>query len=135
MREELIIDQIIHLKNRCDLDSLIGRSYRLSPREVSCIYLLDGNPLNSKALSQLMGVSPSRGSRIIHRLEQKGFVVSRPDSGDRRNQIIELSKYGKSCLPELDMEKRACEVRFLDSLNADEIEKVRQGIKILLQAI
>ena len=135
MTEELIVDQIISLKNRCDLDSLIGRRLRLSPREVSCIYLLDGNPLNSKALSEMMGVSPSRGSRIIHRLEMKGFVVSRYDSEDRRNQVIELSPKGESCLPELDREKRACEGRFLDSLSADEIEKVRQGIKILLQAM
>ena len=132
---ERLIDQIIAFKQKCNLEDRIGRRFNLSAREVSCLYLLSHNEMNSKDLSAGAGVSASRGSRLVQRLLSQEFVCARPDKTDRRNQLLKLSTKGKECLKALDEEKEACERYFLESLEAEQIEMVRKGMDLLMRVV
>jgi len=131
--EARLIDQIIEFKRRCNLEDRIGQRYKLSSREVAGLFLLGTECMNSKDLSAGIGVSASRGSRIVQRLLVQGYLDSAQDRSDRRNQLLSLSAKGRTCLLELEKEKEACERQFLENLEGEQLETVRRGIDLLLR--
>ncbi|WP_319415147.1 MarR family transcriptional regulator [Marispirochaeta aestuarii] len=132
---ERLIDLVIDFKNRCNIEEKIGSRYGLSPREVMAIFLLNNVSMSSKELSMKLGVSTSRGSRIIGGLLDRGLLVSEQDADDRRSSILGLSSAGKEHLKDLSRIKDTCERDFLEKLDTRQIEQVRQGMKLLLQVV
>lgn len=131
-----MIDLILDFKNRCNIFKNIGQDYSLTEREVHCITLVDEEGLlSSKSLSASMHLSPSRGSRIITRLMDKGFLSSQKDDEDRRSILISLTEEGGACMESIRREKAKCEKLLLGNLSAEEIRIVEQGFKILLRSM
>ena len=132
----IVIDAILELKNRCNFGDEIGRAYRLTAREVGCIFKIAAHQsISSKDLSHLMGLSASRGSRIVSKLADRGFIHAEIDSEDRRLVRLSLTMAGKHCNTDILREKQACEQRLSAKLSEEQQEIVRQALDLLLKVI
>jgi DNA-binding MarR family transcriptional regulator len=65
--------------------------------EFKCLRLFGSDEnLNNKEIAKRMNLSPSRLTRIIDGLVQKGYMHREIDQTDRRNMRVFLSKRGKT---------------------------------------
>lgn len=134
--ERRLIDLILKLKSACEIEEQISEQFGLTPREVTCLQALDeAAPLLSGALAKAMGLSPSRGSRIINSLIAKEFIRGDADKSDRRKIALSLTKKGKACMKKIDQEKDACEKKLLQKLDSKQQKKVQDALEILIGAI
>ncbi len=131
-----MIDKILELKKRCNFSNEIGKAFNLTLGEVECISTIAGHgSLSSKHLSTLMELSPSRGSRIVSRLMQKGLIQGLPDEHDRRCISLTLSEAGELCYRKILEEKRLCEERILNELDDNQRKTVAAGLDLLLSVM
>lgn len=95
----LTIEEFLRLSNR--LREYYGKQikdrfseYTFSPNEISILILLQNNTsiTTSTQLRVVLGVSKALVSRSVTSLEQKGFVLVKPDSKDKRISHIELTE-------------------------------------------
>jgi DNA-binding MarR family transcriptional regulator len=73
----------------------IVRAFGLSPGEYRCLAMFLGEPEHSiRELAEGLGVGPSRLSRILDKLEDRGLIVRTLSRKDRRNVRVTLSVGG-----------------------------------------
>ena len=131
-----LIDSILELKNRCTIAEEIGMENQLSLREISCIIEVGrGDRICSKELSTAINLSPSRGSRIITKLVDRGLLESALCLNDKRYIELTLSTAGRLCLESIEQKKVACEKEILEKLAKSEKETVEEGLTLLLRAL
>jgi DNA-binding MarR family transcriptional regulator len=87
-----VIDYIFLLKRKCTIEEEgIGEKVGLSTSEMHCIEAIHPKEqVSGMVLAGRMGLSPSRGSRIIESLMEKGLLNKEIDSSDRRYSVIYL---------------------------------------------
>lgn len=131
-----IVETLIKLKSRCDLESDIGKEYSLAPREVCLLLRLEPDKeYSGHDIAGMLELSPSRVSRIIHKLVSKSILVSRIDETDRRYSVVHFSAAGKELRRNIKVNQNTCEQRILDKLGPDETAKVQEGLSLLLGAL
>ncbi|MDC7226246.1 MAG: MarR family transcriptional regulator [Spirochaetales bacterium] len=129
-----MIELILELKQRCRFDSEIGQSLNLREKEITFLSAIaNESDITSKHLSTLAGLSPSRASRVISALHEKGFIIMKHDETDRRLVKLRLTQKGKDCVKGINREKEQCENDLLNGLSENERETVKQGLNILLK--
>lgn len=132
-----IVDDIFLLKRRCafkieDLSAEAG----LSPREMAGLESLESDErVSGNELSRRMDLSPSRGSRIIEGLIRKGFLIRAVDPDDRRAVLLSLSAIGLEQKRRVDELKDDCERLLRSRMDDDQLSRVREGMRILLEAL
>lgn len=132
----MLIDDILELKKRCDFIQQIGSTYGLSEREVDCVFKIASHEdITSKDLSHLLGLSPSRGSRVVNHLVQRGFIEVSHDDQDRRSNKLSLSDNGRVCYQDILKQKRLCEQRLIEQLTESQRETVLKGLGLLMRVI
>lgn len=135
--EKRLVDDIFLLKQRCtfkieDLSAEAG----LSPREMTAIEsMTPGERVSGNELSRRMELSPSRGSRIIEQLIRNGCLERETDPHDRRAVLISLSERGGEQKRKIDALKDDCERLLLSRLEGDQLDRVREGMGILLRVM
>ncbi len=65
----------------------------------------DGNPKLASELSDFVGLSGSRVSRVINTIENKGFIVRQMGIADKRQMIFSLTESGKQKVKEMQKNK------------------------------
>lgn len=131
-----MIDEILLLKERCNFSDEIGKTFGITVRDASFIEAIHHNTaLSSKELADSLDLSPSRGSRIVAKLIDKGLVQAEVDTLDRRATILSLTPEGNRCYDVITKEKQACELLLKNLLTADQIKIVSEGLSLLLQVI
>lgn len=129
-----MIELILELKQKCKFDSDIGQSLSLREKEITFLSAIANEKnITSKHLSALAGLSPSRGSRVISALHEKGFIDMTHDQSDRRLIKLSLTKKGQNCVRGIEKEIKQCELDLLDGLSENEKETVKEGLSILLK--
>ena len=131
-----MVDGILELKSKCHIAEEIGREYQLNVKEIECLIetgKTDG--LCSKTLSESIHLSPSRGSRVINRLIDRGLLESTACRNDKRFNELCLTDEGRICLSSLEVKKAECELAILGALNYNERATVEAGINLLLKVI
>ncbi|MGB5849157.1 MAG: MarR family transcriptional regulator [Ignavibacteriaceae bacterium] len=77
-------------------EAWLAKQHGLFQAEFKCLRLLGTDEsLNNTQISKRMNLSPSRLTRIIDGLVQKGYMLREIDQDDRRNMIVNLSRRGK----------------------------------------
>ncbi len=131
-----LIESILTLKSKCTFEEDIASRYDLTPREAACIHELGRYPgLTPCELSKHMALSPSRGSRIIGTLLEKGYIVSEPVPGDRRSVVLSLSLKGDACYKALEKERALCEKKLRDKLTEEQAHSIQTSIDTLISLI
>ena len=114
----------------------IGKEVGLSPSEIHCIEaVIPGESLSGNTFSEKMGLSPSRGSRVIDHLINKGLLFRMADPDDRRIRVITLTENGMSVRLRVEQAKRSCEKKITSQMESGQIEQIKQGLKILVDVL
>ena len=69
----------------------------------------NGEEMTCQEMAEVMGISPSRSSRVIENLVRKGFFIRKTSSYDRRTIAITLSDKGKKMRKEIQRNRQQME--------------------------
>jgi len=132
-----VIDYIFLLKKKCTIEEEgICEHVGLSPSEMHCIEAMNPKEqVSGIVLSKRMGLSPSRGSRIIENLMEKGLLSREIDRSDRRYSVISLTKRGEMVHSHVEKSKLQCEKRITRGMDSEQIKQVKEGLRTLLNVM
>ena len=118
-----IIDLVIALKHSCLVkEDSIREEFSLSPAEYRGILSINqGEAVKGIELSEKMGLSVSRGSRVIEKLTKKGYLKRTGNSNDRRCLTIALADKGLKVKNKIDKMLDQCEQEFESRIPKSEV--------------
>lgn len=92
--------------------------------------------IDSPYLGRSLGMLPSTLTRIVDRLVERGLVRRRVDSRDRRVVYLEATEQGAKLVREVTATTFPTAMApALRALSPDEMQKVREGLSILADAV
>ena len=98
----------------------------ISARELGVLLLLDARePESQQQVAGRLGVDRTTMVSLVDGLEDKGLVARRPDAGDRRRNVIELTKAGEATLARATRASDAAEQQLLAGLSDEEATQLR----------
>ncbi|MFA5403919.1 MAG: hypothetical protein WC358_03185 [Ignavibacteria bacterium] len=121
-----IIDIIFALKTKCcSKEDKIREELKLSPAEFKGLKCIEpGVIVPCKVLSQKMGLSVSRGSRVIEKLMNSGYMEEVKTHGDRRVMNVTLAKKGIIIQRKIMKIFQDCEHKILKNFSKPELESL-----------
>lgn len=109
-------------------------SLELTPGEYRLMAATIGiENLSCGVLREKIGISPSRFSRTIDRLENKGLIIRKIDSEDRRNIVLSFTERGKDLLDRIRAMREHCESEIVSGLSRTQEEKIKQAMVLLIK--
>jgi DNA-binding MarR family transcriptional regulator len=119
-----VIDAIFTLKTKCcSKEEKIREELNVSPAEFKGLMSIEpGMIVPCKILAQKMGLSVSRGSRVIEKLMKSGFLEEVKTSGDRRVMNVTLAKKGINTQRKILKILKDCEHKILKNFSKPELE-------------
>ncbi len=133
--EKNLVDLIIELKKGCMEDEKQIRTLcNISLAEYQGIMKINiTERITCKILSKKMGLSPSRGSRIIDGLVRKGYLLRMGNPEDRRSFVLSLSPKGVKIRKQIEQERSNCEYRIRKNLSLREVELIKEGLQLIVK--
>ena len=109
--EKKLVDLIVELKKDCMTDEEQIRTLcNVSLSEYKAVMEIKTKErVTCNVLSKKMGLSPSRGSRVIGGLVRKGYLLRTTNPEDRRSFVLSLSSKGAKIKDALEREGNHCE--------------------------
>lgn len=132
-----IIAKITQLKEKCLLTEEQFRDCsNLSPSEYTAMLSIDeGEAIKSNEFSLKMGLSPSRGSRVIDKLIARDLIKSRKVRTDKRAIRLSLTESGVELRKKLDNLKCHCNDKIHEKFSDDEIAEIEASLDKLLSVL
>ncbi|SDR22780.1 MarR family winged helix-turn-helix transcriptional regulator [Thermostaphylospora chromogena] len=97
----------------------------ITPSEAGLLRLIGRNPgISQKAVSEHLGVGPSRVVAVLDRLERQGHVERRRSTTDRRSHEIHLTASGERLLAALRPVAESHEAAFTQGLAEDDLDRL-----------
>ena len=87
--------------------------------------VLNGGPRKVSELSALLEITPQGTAQIVEDMERRGYVVRRPDPGDARARLVDLSPRGRKAIDAARAFHRAFETRMRRRHGAAAIDDFR----------
>jgi len=133
--EKNLVDLIIELKKGCLEDEQQIRTLcNVSLAEYKAVMEIDTREIiTCNVLSKKMGLSPSRGSRIIDGLVRKKYLIRMTNSEDRRSFVLSLSPKGMKIKEQIKREINNCEKRIREKLSAKELDLIEEGLELVIK--
>ncbi len=124
---------ILAIKRKCQCtEEQIREQLGLSAAQFhGLIVLEEGAELPGGEFARRMGLSPSRGSRVLNSLVTEGYVATRICPDDRRAMEIGLTAKGKQMKGRILSRMEACENRICDRLDDSGLQQVREALETL----
>jgi len=131
--EEKLIDLIIELKKGCMEDEKQIRTLcNVSLTEYKALLEIKTTEIiTCNVLSEKMGLSISRGSRIIDSLVRKGYLLRTINPEDRRSFVLSLSSKGIKIRKQIEQERNNCEYRLRKNLSVREVGLIKEGLELI----
>jgi DNA-binding MarR family transcriptional regulator len=85
--------------------------------------------------AERMGLSPSRGSRVLNKLVTEGLVRAELSPKDRRSVSVSLTERGMEMKGRITEHMRACESRICRRLEQADVRQVRGALELLEAAL
>jgi DNA-binding MarR family transcriptional regulator len=100
--------------------------FDIHARDLGVLLAIDSNePASQQQIAQRMGVDRTTMVAIIDALEAKGLIARRPDTEDRRRNVVELTPAGQDMLREGIAASDAAEAELLAPLSPEENLQLR----------
>jgi len=133
--EKNLMDLIIELKKGCmENEEQIRTLCNISLAEYKAVMEIDTTErIICNVLSKKMGLSPSRGSRIIDGLVRKKYLIRMTNSEDRRSFVLSLSPKGTKIKEQIERERNNCEKRIREKLSAKELDLIEEGLELVIK--
>jgi DNA-binding MarR family transcriptional regulator len=128
---------ILAIKRKCQChEEQIQAELGLSQAEFNGLSVLDGDQeLPGCEFSRQMGLSPSRGSRVLNTLVTHGYVQTQSRPDDRRAIRVSLTGRGKRMKAKIADRMTSCEKRIIDNLDDRGRVQVAQALELLETAL
>jgi DNA-binding MarR family transcriptional regulator len=124
------------LVNLQEKEARIAEKHDLAPAEFRCLRNFVFQPAYSnKDISRAMHLSPSRLTRIVDALSEKGYVVRKINKADRRNMAITLTSKGQTITKKLDKTFVDANAELLKSFGKSQQKDVITSMERLLEAV
>lgn len=132
-----IMGIVYEMKRKCaNVDQRMMDEFNLSQSEYLFFSSLDNcKGISSSELSKHMGLSASRVSRVVDKLVVNGFLDRNTDSSDRRAITLCLTLKGQEIKSRIAQEQLKCEEQLLRVIPTEEVEKLREIIGKIIEAI
>lgn len=124
---------ILAIKRKCQCnEERIRREVGLSQAQFNGLLALDGGrEVSGCQFAEGMGLSPSRGSRVLNALVVAGYVKTRGSPDDRRTVLISLTARGRQMREKIIHCAATCEERMRQGLDPAEIGRVKESLELL----
>jgi DNA-binding MarR family transcriptional regulator len=129
-----LLDCILELKRKCDFENSIAEAFRITVSEIQCLLRLDEEEnICANSLCGKLGLSKSRGSRIIGGLSRKGFIEVRTDDRDKRFSCLALTRSGRLCIDAIRRERGKCENMLKARLHPEKYVNAKRTVRVLIE--
>jgi DNA-binding MarR family transcriptional regulator len=136
--EKKLVDLIIELKKGCMEDEKQIRTLcnvslaEYKAAEYKAILEIETTErITCNVLSEKMGLSVSRGSRIIDSLVRKGYLLRTINPEDRRSFVLSLSSKGIKIKKQIEQERNNFEYRIRKNLSVREVGLIKEGLELI----
>jgi DNA-binding MarR family transcriptional regulator len=137
MANSRLVDLIYQLKGKCaanDIDFI--QDLNISQAEYNLFLgICHCGSLNIRDLSDEIGLSSSRLSRIIDKAVKNEYLTRATDSNDRRVLHLELTEKGQKIKSKIENYRQECENRLNRNLSADEVEYIKTNFAKVLSIL
>jgi DNA-binding MarR family transcriptional regulator len=105
----------------------------LAPREWAALNCLDEqHGLSQREVAQLLGVDRTTMVALVDELQTKDLVERRPQPGDRRKNIVRLTRKGRDLMRRGARVIDECEQRFLSALSEADAERLKKALDAVI---
>jgi DNA-binding MarR family transcriptional regulator len=105
----------------------------LHGREFAVLLVLAGNePGSQQQASERMGVDRTTMVALLDGLETKGLVARRPQPGDRRRNVVELTEVGLATLTRAIHASDEAEAMLLACLGAEDTDHFQKALHAIV---
>ena len=135
--ENRILKLILGLKSKCTLsDEEIRSKTPLSPAEYNGLIQIErDDEYTATEFSAIMGVSVSRGSRVIEKMINNGYLKYRNSKEDRRKVYISIADEGLIIKKMINKMMEKCEKSITSKLTKEQLVNVEKTITLLIDAL
>ena len=91
--------------------------------------LEDEGAMSMRRLAEALDVADASATGIVDRMEKRGLVERRHDTGDRRVVLVDLTAEGRSVFSRMVEHRRAGLIRILSELADDEVAALIKGMR------
>jgi DNA-binding MarR family transcriptional regulator len=97
----------------------------IAPSHARALRVLDGQgAMRLSDLSDRLHIAPRSTTEVIDALQARGYVVRRPDPGDRRATLVDLTADGAAAVQAIGSARRAETERFFGGLTRAERDQL-----------
>ena len=89
-------------------------------------------PCRSVDLAEAAGIRPQSMMKIIHELEQSGWLQRQPDPSDSRAKLIDFTEKGHALIRELGVSTELVWNHYAELLGADYLQQIQKSLGLLL---
>lgn len=136
---ENMSDNILNLITSLKMNRVLEQEYmrvncNLSISEYRGIMSQEkGREMTCMELSEIMGLSPSRSSRVIDNLVRRGYLIRKISTRDRRSMSITLSEKGIEAKEKIKKNQKELEDNLQKRFSDEVINSIKSSLKILLE--
>ncbi len=112
------------------------RELKLSKAEFRGLICMDkSREITCKEFSEKMGLSISRGSRIIDKLYKRNYIQRTDSDTDRRCKMIRLTEFGERIRNKIEEEKKRCEQKLITTIPEDKLIQLKKDLADLISKL
>ncbi len=117
-------------------EGVMCRKLALTPSQFACLVAMPSPAaeLSVHQVAKVMGLSPSRTSRIVDALVRGGIFSRRTLESDRRTQLVALTASGREKWQEAHKLLAECEKNLLGHLPPQRTQELAETLKTLINA-
>lgn len=132
-----LAELIYQLRCKCiSRHEMIREETELSPVEYRVINALSDKDLfTGVEFAKLLSLSPSRSSRVIEKMSEKGYLKVTKSSEDKRLMTIGLGDKGQSVKKQIEKEMDECNKRLEGLLPKSDRIKISETLKGLIDIL
>ncbi|MBN1780523.1 winged helix DNA-binding protein [bacterium] len=133
MNERRLFELILSIKRKCQArEDIIQNEIGLSQAEFNGLLVLEPDEcIQGFHFAERMGLSPSRGSRVLSKLTQRGLTRSEFKPEDRRSVTISLTPEGIDTKEDIIERMQSCEEHICSQLEACHLDQIRDSLERL----
>ena len=125
-----LIDIVEKIRGKClAKEEEIRQALKLTETEYIGLLCFESKErITCQEFSARMNLSVSRGSRVIDRLFDEGYIERADLSSDRRCKNIWLTKKGGTCRRRIEEQRQLCEEKLTSDYSETKIKKLKKEL-------
>lgn len=109
--------------------------FGVTAQQFRVLQLIGREPVTVGDLSAKSNAKAPAMTRLLRRLETKGWVAKSQDPGDRRVVWLKLTEEGRAVMEQLARNREKVIEEMFDRLSPQEQQQIIQGIRLILRSL